>query len=42
MADFPFDVVAFGFSDWPVEALGADAVIDSYAELVDVLERLAA
>lgn len=32
--------VSFGFLQQPVETLGADAVIDSYAELVAVLEGL--
>lgn len=31
---------SFGFRQGPVEALGADAVIDSFAELLPVLERL--
>jgi len=39
-AKIPFVAVSFGFSDRPVAELGADAVIDSYAELVGVLERL--
>ena len=39
-AGLPFVAVSFGFSDRPVEALGADAVIDDYGELVGVLERL--
>ena len=39
-AGIPFVAVSFGFSDRPVEALGADAVIDSYAELIPALERL--
>ena len=38
--DIPFVAVSFGFSDRPVAELGADAVIDSYAELVSTLERL--
>src|SRR4051812_15035417 len=33
-AGLPFVAVSFGFSDRPVEQLGADAAIDSYAELV--------
>ncbi|HEX8625145.1 MAG TPA: hypothetical protein VF782_08705 [Allosphingosinicella sp.] len=37
MTRFPFDVVAFD-----LEALGADAVIDDYRELVAALERLQA
>jgi phosphoglycolate phosphatase len=39
-AGVPFVAVSFGFSDRPVEQLGADAVIDSYADLVGTLERL--
>jgi phosphoglycolate phosphatase len=39
-AGVPFVAVSFGFSDRPVEQLGADAVIDSFADLVGVLERL--
>jgi len=39
-AGIPFVAVSFGFSDRPVEALGADAVIDDYEELVGVLEGL--
>jgi len=38
-AGVPFVAVSFGFSDQPVETLGADAVIDSYAGLIPVLER---
>ncbi|MGZ8285123.1 MAG: phosphoglycolate phosphatase [Allosphingosinicella sp.] len=41
-AGVPFVAVSFGFSDRPVEALGADAVIDDYGELSGALERLAA
>ena len=40
-AGLPFVAVSFGFRDRPVAALGADAVIDSYAELIPALERLA-
>ena len=40
-ARLPFVAVSFGFRDRPVEALGADAVIDSYAELIPALARLA-
>jgi phosphoglycolate phosphatase len=36
----PFVAVSFGFSDRPVEDLGADAVIDGYGELVGTLERM--
>lgn len=39
-AGVPFVAVSFGFSDRAVEALGADAVIDGYQELVEVLEQL--
>lgn len=39
-AGVPFVAVSFGFSDRPVEALGADAVIDDYAELMGALEGL--
>jgi phosphoglycolate phosphatase len=39
-AGVPFVAVSFGFSDRPVEQLGADAVIDSFADLVATLERL--
>jgi phosphoglycolate phosphatase len=39
-AGLPFVAVSFGFSDRPAEALGADAVIDDYAELIETLERL--
>jgi phosphoglycolate phosphatase len=39
-AGVPFVAVSFGFSDRPVDALGADAVIDSFDSLAEVLERL--
>jgi len=39
-AGVPFVAVSFGFSDRPVEDLGADAVIDRFGKLVGVLERL--
>jgi phosphoglycolate phosphatase len=39
-AGAPFVAVSFGFSDRPVEALGADAVIDDYRDLLAVLRRL--
>jgi phosphoglycolate phosphatase len=39
-AGTPFVAVSFGFSDRPVAQLGADAIIDSYADLVGTLERL--
>ncbi|MDP9413606.1 MAG: phosphoglycolate phosphatase [Pseudomonadota bacterium] len=38
-AGVPFIAVSFGFSDRPVEKLGADAVIDSYDELISTLSR---
>jgi len=40
-AGVPFVAVSFGFSDRPVGALGADAVIDDYGELLGALEHLA-
>ena len=40
-AGLPFVAVSFGFRDRPVEALGADAVIDSYEELIPALTWLA-
>jgi phosphoglycolate phosphatase len=39
-AGVPFVAVSFGFSDRPVAALGADAVIHRYGDLSAVLERL--
>jgi len=36
-AQLPFVAVSFGYRDRPVEALGADAVIDDYAALVGLL-----
>jgi phosphoglycolate phosphatase len=39
-ADLPTIAVSFGFLLQPVETLGADAVIDSYADLIPTLERL--
>jgi phosphoglycolate phosphatase len=39
-AGVPFLAVSFGFSDRPVEKLGADAVIDDYASLVAALRGL--
>ncbi|HEX8222831.1 MAG TPA: phosphoglycolate phosphatase [Allosphingosinicella sp.] len=39
-AGVTFVAVSFGFSDRPVEALGADRVIDSYAGLAAALRRL--
>ena len=39
-AGIPFVAVSFGFSDRPVDALGADAVIDDYRELMETLGRL--
>ncbi|MDF2384425.1 HAD hydrolase-like protein [Nostoc ellipsosporum NOK] len=41
-AGVPSIAVSFGFLSQPVAELGADAVIDSYAELVPALERLGA
>jgi len=41
-AALPFVAVGFGYCDRPVAQLGADAVIDSYAELIGALERLSA
>jgi len=41
-AGLPTIACAFGFLMQPVEELGADAVIDGYAELIPTLERLAA
>jgi phosphoglycolate phosphatase len=40
-AEVPSVAVSFGFLLQPVEELGADAVIDSYAELIPTLERMA-
>lgn len=39
-AGIPSIVVPFGFSDRPVETLGADAIIPHYDELIPTLERL--
>lgn len=39
-ADLPFVAVSFGFRDVPVAALGADAVIDSYEDLIPALRGL--
>ncbi|MFN3389073.1 MAG: phosphoglycolate phosphatase [Allosphingosinicella sp.] len=39
-AGLPFVAVSFCFSDRPVADLGADAVIDDYAQLADALRRL--
>jgi phosphoglycolate phosphatase len=39
-AGIPFVAVSFGFSDRPVEELGAQAIIDSYDELIPALARL--
>jgi phosphoglycolate phosphatase len=36
----PFVAVSFGFRDRPVEQFGADAVIDSFADLIPVLRAL--
>ncbi|MET1112235.1 MAG: phosphoglycolate phosphatase [Allosphingosinicella sp.] len=40
-AQVPFVAVSFGFSDRPVKALGADAIIDDHSQLAGTLERLA-
>jgi phosphoglycolate phosphatase len=39
-AGIPSVAVSFGFRTGPVDALGADAVIDHYDELIPALERL--
>ena len=39
-AGLPVVVCSFGFLDRPVEELGADAVIDDYADLIPTLHRL--
>jgi phosphoglycolate phosphatase len=39
-AGLPFIAVSFGFSDRPIEALGADAVIDDYRQLSAALAGL--
>lgn len=39
-ADVPFVAVSFGFSDRPVEALGADAIVDHFDELIPALRDL--
>lgn len=41
-AHLPFVAVSFGFRDRPVEALGADAVIDHFDDLMHALQSLAA
>ena len=40
-AGIPSIAVSFGFLLQPVQTLGADAVIDDYAELIPTLERIA-
>ena len=40
-AGVPFVAAAYGYCDAPVERMGADAVIDSFAGLIPVLEGLA-
>ena len=40
-AGLPVVACSFGFLQQPVETLGAEAVIDHYAELIGTLERLA-
>lgn len=39
-AGLPVVACSFGFLDGPIDGLGADAVIDDFAELVPTLERL--
>lgn len=39
-AGLPVIVCSFGFLSQPVEALGGDAIIDSYVELIPTLTRL--
>lgn len=39
-AGLPFVACSFGYRQGPVEELGADAVIDSFAALLPILERL--
>jgi phosphoglycolate phosphatase len=39
-AGIPFVAVSFGFSDRPVEDLGANIIIDDYAELIAALMQL--
>ncbi len=39
-AGVPVIVVGFGFADRPAAELGADAVIDSYGDLIDAIARL--
>jgi phosphoglycolate phosphatase len=41
-AGVPLVAVSFGFSDRPVESLGADAIIDHYDDLLPALARLSA
>ncbi|MEG3087297.1 HAD hydrolase-like protein [Sphingomonas sp. PB4P5] len=41
-AGIPGVAVSFGFVHQPIEELGADAIIDHYAELIPTLERLGA
>lgn len=41
-AGLPVVACSFGFLSQPVEALGADAVIDGYDELIPTLQRLGA
>jgi phosphoglycolate phosphatase len=40
-ANIPFVAVSFGFRDRPVDALGADAVIDHFRDLNAVVKKLA-
>lgn len=41
-AGLPSIAVSFGFNDVPASELGADAVIDSYVDLIPALSRLSA
>ena len=41
-AQLPLVAVSFGYSDRPVEALGADAIIDHYDDLLPALRQLQA
>jgi phosphoglycolate phosphatase len=41
-AGVPVVALSFGYNDFPVAELGADAVIDHYGELIETLERLPA
>jgi phosphoglycolate phosphatase len=39
-ASIPIVAVSFGYSEYPVQTLGADVVIDDYSELMEHLPRL--